>query len=247
MPVYELTPDGHSTHMYGALVPWVQGEIFLYAGPNNVSGASDASLGTPDRHPARVDDARNCFSAWYLVIAWSIIFGVNHRTMEYFAENLLDVSAMMFTASALLLLGYGQENKIWGYVVAGRCRCWLFLQADGLRLRRRARRRIGVTPEEARDRGGRHGIDADLRRRCGHCRLKGLGTRRLLLYDRGPAGLSRQLAEGGAGRLGIIARFPVSPPPHRGVDRRRRGLFAGATGGSYGWWRCCRSPSRSAP
>src|SRR5437868_5951591 len=38
MPVYELVPDGHSTHMYGALVPWVQGEIFRWVGPNNISG-----------------------------------------------------------------------------------------------------------------------------------------------------------------------------------------------------------------
>src|SRR5262245_11409730 len=28
MPVYELPPDGHATHMYGALVPWVQGMVF---------------------------------------------------------------------------------------------------------------------------------------------------------------------------------------------------------------------------
>src|SRR5580704_8157671 len=38
MPVYELPPDGHATHMYGAIVPWVQGEIFRWTGPNNLSG-----------------------------------------------------------------------------------------------------------------------------------------------------------------------------------------------------------------
>ena len=38
MPVYELSSDGHSAHFYGALVPWVQGEIFRWVGPNNVSG-----------------------------------------------------------------------------------------------------------------------------------------------------------------------------------------------------------------
>src|SRR5262245_5186897 len=36
LPVYDLSPDGHSTHFYGALVPWVQGEIFRWVGPNNV-------------------------------------------------------------------------------------------------------------------------------------------------------------------------------------------------------------------
>src|SRR6516165_3637610 len=38
MPVYELPPEGHATHMYGALVPWVQGEIFRWTGANNVTG-----------------------------------------------------------------------------------------------------------------------------------------------------------------------------------------------------------------
>src|SRR3954447_20532655 len=30
MPVYERSADGHSTHVYGALVPFVQGEIFRW-------------------------------------------------------------------------------------------------------------------------------------------------------------------------------------------------------------------------
>ena len=80
MPVYELPPDGHATHMYGALVPWVQGEIFRLTGPNNVTGrllSLFSSLLT-------VTVLALCFkgerSAWALLIAWAAILGVDHRS-----------------------------------------------------------------------------------------------------------------------------------------------------------------------
>ena len=83
MPVYELTATGHSTHMYGALVPWVQGEIFRWVGPNNISGR----VLTRCRRCATVTllavTMRGRRSAWYLAVAWVMILGVNHRAGQY--------------------------------------------------------------------------------------------------------------------------------------------------------------------
>jgi hypothetical protein len=33
LPVYELSPPGHSTHPYGALLAWAQGELFRRSSP----------------------------------------------------------------------------------------------------------------------------------------------------------------------------------------------------------------------
>ena len=119
MPVYELPPDGHATHMYGALVPWVQGEIFRLTGPNNVTGrllSLVSSLLT-------VTVLALCFkgerSAWALMIAWAALLGVDHRSGHYFAENRPDMSALLFGTGALVFLGIGAERRRWPLVVLG--------------------------------------------------------------------------------------------------------------------------------
>jgi hypothetical protein len=119
MPVYELPPDGHSTHMYGALVPWVQGEIFRWTGPNNVTGRLlsvvsalflAALLGF-------------CFvgerSAWALTVAWAAFLGLDHRSGHYFAENRPDMPALFLGAGAVVLFGLGIERRRWPLVVLG--------------------------------------------------------------------------------------------------------------------------------
>ena len=111
MPVYELSPDGHATHMYGAWVPWIQGEIFRWVGPNNISGrllTLGAALATVTLLALSVRGRR---PAWELAIAWAAILGVNHRSGQYFAENRPDMPALMFAALAVLLLGYGLEAR----------------------------------------------------------------------------------------------------------------------------------------
>jgi hypothetical protein len=119
MPVYELPPDGHATHNYGALVPWVQGQIFRWTGPNNVTGrllslVSALSL---------VTLLALCFagerSLWALAIAWAALLGVNHRSGNYFAENRPDMTALFLGAGAVIFFGLGMERKRWPLVVLG--------------------------------------------------------------------------------------------------------------------------------
>jgi hypothetical protein len=111
MPVYELVPDGHSTHVYGALVPWVQGEIFRWVGPNNISGRLLTLVSALAAVTLLALTMRGERSAWYLALAWVLLLGVNHRSGEYFAENRPDMTALMFGAAGMLLIGYGEEKR----------------------------------------------------------------------------------------------------------------------------------------
>ena len=93
MPVYELKPDGHSTHVYGALVPWVQGEIFRLVGPNNVSGRILSLVSGLAVVALLALTMRGEKTAWYLVVAGALILGSNNRSEQYFAENRPDMTA----------------------------------------------------------------------------------------------------------------------------------------------------------
>ena len=119
MPVYELASDGHSTHVYGALVPFIQGEIFRWAGPNNVSGRLLSLLSALATVTLLAWGMRGDRSAWYFGVAWAMLLGVNYRSWEYFAENRPDMPALMFSALGLVLLAYGQEARRGWSVVAG--------------------------------------------------------------------------------------------------------------------------------
>lgn len=111
LPVYELRPDGHSTHVYGALVPWVQGEIFRWVGPNNISGRVLTLASALATVSVLAVSLRGRRPAWCVFIAWAALLAVNHRTCQYFSENRPDMTAMLFGASGLLLLGWGQERR----------------------------------------------------------------------------------------------------------------------------------------
>jgi hypothetical protein len=119
MPVYELPPDGHATHMYGALVPWVQGEIFRWTGPNNVTGrllSLVSSLLLVTMLAVCVTGER---SALALAVAWAALLGIDHRSGHYFAENRPDMPALFLGAGAVVLFYWGIERKRWPLVVLG--------------------------------------------------------------------------------------------------------------------------------
>jgi hypothetical protein len=119
LPVYELAPDGHSTQVYGALVPLVQGEIFRWVGTNNISGrvvTLASALATVTMLAVCLSGRR---SAWYLLIAWAALLAVNHRTCQYFSENRPDMTAMMFGTAGLLLIGSGLERRRIPAVISG--------------------------------------------------------------------------------------------------------------------------------
>jgi hypothetical protein len=119
LPVYELSPGGHATHMYGALAPSVQGELFRWVGTNNVSGRL-LSLGSALVIVTLLTIAfAGQRALWYLAFAWAALLGVNHRSGQYFAENRPDMTALMFGAAALFLLAFGQEKKRLLYIVLG--------------------------------------------------------------------------------------------------------------------------------
>jgi hypothetical protein len=111
MPVYELSPQGHSTHVYGALVPWLQGEIFRWIGPNNISGRILTLVSALAAVTLLAVTMRGERSTWYLLIAWAAFLGVNHRSGQYFAENRPDMTSMMFGAAGVLLMGVGLESR----------------------------------------------------------------------------------------------------------------------------------------
>jgi hypothetical protein len=119
MPVYELGRNGHSTHVYGALVPWVQGEIFRWTGPNNISGrvlSLVCGLVTVTLLAGLMCGKR---SAWYFAMAWTLLLAVNQRAGQYFAENRPDVPALMLSTFGVLFLAYGQEQQRGRFVLLG--------------------------------------------------------------------------------------------------------------------------------
>jgi hypothetical protein len=119
MPVYELPDAGHSTQVYGALAPWIQGQIFRGTDPNNVSGRLFALASALATVTLLALAMRGDSSPWYFVIAWAAILGANHRSGQYFAENKPDVSALLFAAAGVLLIGFGQERRRVPCVVLG--------------------------------------------------------------------------------------------------------------------------------
>jgi 4-amino-4-deoxy-L-arabinose transferase-like glycosyltransferase len=119
LPVYELAPDGHSTHVYGALVPWVQAAIFRWVGPNNVSGRLLTLVSALVTVTLLSWTMRGDRTTWYFALAWTAILSVNHRSGEYFAENRPDMTALMFATAGVLLIGYGYEKRVVLSVVLG--------------------------------------------------------------------------------------------------------------------------------
>ena len=141
MPVYEPPDGGHSTHVYGALVPWIQGEIFRWTAPNNVSGRVLTLVSALAAVTLLAVTMRGDPSRWYFAIAWAAILGVNHRSGQYFAENRPDMTAILFATAGVLLLGLwpGARTVASGRAGDGLPGGRLLLQADGVHLRRGSR------------------------------------------------------------------------------------------------------------
>ena len=60
---------------------------------------------------AGTHDRMGCLLNIAVGIVGAVILGVNHRSLEYFAENRPDMTALMFAALAMLLIGYGLEDR----------------------------------------------------------------------------------------------------------------------------------------
>jgi hypothetical protein len=105
--------------MYGAIVPWVQGEIFRWTGPNNLSGRLLSLISAL----LLVTMLAVCFtgerSIWAIVIAWAALLGVDHRSGHYFVENRPDMPALFLGGVALVLFGWGFERRRFAEVVVG--------------------------------------------------------------------------------------------------------------------------------
>jgi hypothetical protein len=110
LPVYDPAPDGHATHFYGPLGPWVQGELFRWVGPNNHSGrflTLISALATVTLIAACV---RSKGSFLVPILVWAMLFGLNHRSGQYFIELRPDMTAMFFACAAIALMGLGLEQ-----------------------------------------------------------------------------------------------------------------------------------------
>jgi hypothetical protein len=119
LPVYELGPDGHATHLYGAWAPWVQGMIFRWVGPNNISGrllTLASALATVTLIAA---STRTKGSAWLVIVVWAALLGLNHRSGQYFSENRPDMPAMFLATAAVVLTGLGVERRHTSLVALG--------------------------------------------------------------------------------------------------------------------------------
>ena len=144
MAVYELPPDGHATHNYGALVPWVQGQIFRWAGPNNVTGRLLSVVSALLLVTLLAIGFAGERSAWALAITFAALMGVDHRSGHYFAENRPDMTALFLGAVAVVFLSFGLERQALatGCSRDGVPRSRFLLQANCLDLRSRAARRF---------------------------------------------------------------------------------------------------------
>jgi hypothetical protein len=119
MPVYELPPKGHATHMYGALAPWVQGRIFRWVGPNNVSGRALSLVSALLMVTLIAASTISVRSAWYFAIGWTAIIGVSHRSGHYFAENRPDMPALLL-ATLFIIFSYNARCRLrWLNIVLG--------------------------------------------------------------------------------------------------------------------------------
>jgi hypothetical protein len=118
LPVYDLSPDGHATHFYGALVPWVQGEIFRWVGPNNVSGRVLTFVSALATIALIAVATRVKGSAWLPIVVCAALLGLNHRSGQYFVANRPDMTALFFATAAVMLMGLGVEKRRGGLVVA---------------------------------------------------------------------------------------------------------------------------------
>ncbi|SIO34987.1 hypothetical protein SAMN05444166_3997 [Singulisphaera sp. GP187] len=119
MPVYEMSSDGHSTHVYGALALYAQGEVFRWVGPNNIAGRLISLISALVTVTLLAVTMRGDRPKWTIVLSWAIILGVNFRSFHYFAENRPDMTALMFAAMGVLAIGHGQETRRWQLVVLG--------------------------------------------------------------------------------------------------------------------------------
>jgi hypothetical protein len=119
MPVYEISPQGHATHMYGALYPWVQGRLLGWVGVNNISprAVSIVSALLLVTLVAALMWTDGKLSS--LALSWAIILGVNHRSEQYFADSRPDMTALLFAAAALAVMAYGCERRRGWAVIAG--------------------------------------------------------------------------------------------------------------------------------
>jgi hypothetical protein len=111
MPVYELSPQGHATHMYGALYPWVQGKLLGSFGVNNLSGRAVSIVSALLLVTLLAAGMRTGATLWCLAVSWAIILGVNHRSEHYFADSRPDMTALLLGTAALFVVGYGCERR----------------------------------------------------------------------------------------------------------------------------------------
>jgi hypothetical protein len=100
-------------------VPWIQGAIFRWVGPNNATGRLLTLASALATVTLLALTMRGDRSAWYLVVAWAALLGVNHRSGQYFAENRPDMPALLVGTVGLLLLGRGQEKRRGWLILAG--------------------------------------------------------------------------------------------------------------------------------
>jgi hypothetical protein len=119
MPVYDLSPAGHATHMYGALAPWVQGELFRWVGPNNISGRVLSLCSSLLLVIVLVVGLVGARPAWYLPVACAAMIGVSHRCGHYFAENRPDMTALLFATIGIYFLAAGNERRRPAYFILG--------------------------------------------------------------------------------------------------------------------------------
>ena len=114
LPVYELVPGGHATHMYGALGPWVQGEIFRWVGANNASGRFLTLFSALATITLVAVAVRTRGVAWSVPVGWAALLGVNHRSHQYFVENRPDMTALMLATLAIFALGAARNGAARG-------------------------------------------------------------------------------------------------------------------------------------
>ncbi len=114
LPVYELFPGGHSTHMYGALAPWLQGETFRWVGANNTSGRVLTLFSALATVTLLAVALQSRGKAWLVPVAWAALLGVNHCSHQYFVENRPDMTALLLGTLAVCAIGCGQERRrVW--------------------------------------------------------------------------------------------------------------------------------------
>jgi hypothetical protein len=103
LAIYEEPSAGHATTMYGPALAFTLGAIFRVTGANNYAGRVFQLLCGLGAAALLAHVLTRGQTRLVKVLAWTLLFGVNLRTADYFSDTRPDAACLLFSALAVVL------------------------------------------------------------------------------------------------------------------------------------------------